>query len=261
MKTESEVVQYFELDLLATVHKLHKRPIAWQEMFDSTSDPTKTVILDLWQEGVMPQSLYYTTAAGYDVLFSACWYLDHLDEDWQDFHKCNPRSGFVNLSAIQQAHILGGHASMWAEHVNSTNFFERVWPRTSAMAEALWSSNASYHGELAYNLVQGRLEGFRCWMIQQFDIPVKPIGPGYCKHEIWVPTVPLFGQSVCTSLSCQVAVVASFILAVVYVVTLKVRRAQVGPAYSLAETELNLEMMSPDHEFVHGPEDCEVSYD
>lgn len=182
MTTELELLEYFEVNLLATViSKLHKRPIVWQDLFDSGVDLPETTILDVWKEWIMQESLSKATGAGYDVVFSACWYLDHLNEDWWLFYICNPR-GFANLTAVQQAHILGGHSSMWGERVDSTDFFQRVWPRTSATAEALWSASPNNHSDLSYSLVQGRLERFRCWMVQQYDIPASPIMPGYCGH-------------------------------------------------------------------------------
>jgi hexosaminidase len=181
METEVELLQQFELNLLAKVSsEFQKRPIVWQDLFDSGVKLPKTAILDLWKEWIMPGSLDSATAAGHDVLFSACWYLDHLDHDWWKFYTCDPRGGIVNLSTDQQARILGGHAAMWGERVDSSNFFERVWPRLSAVSEVLWSGSKSSDEYISSSLVQGRLEHFRCLLVQQFDIPASPIGPGYC---------------------------------------------------------------------------------
>jgi hexosaminidase len=183
MTREVELLQYFELDLLdRVVHTYRKRPIVWQDVFDSgLQGIPDTTILDIWKDWIMDESLYNATIANYDVVFSACWYLDHLNEDWWSFYTCNPRE-ITNMTSNQQSHILGGHTSMWGENVDSTNFFERVWPRSSATAEVLWSGRTK-NVTISFNEVQARLERFRCYMLQQFDIPVSPIAPDHCQSH------------------------------------------------------------------------------
>jgi hexosaminidase len=180
-----ELLQYFELDLLRyVIHTNGKRPIVWQDLFDmNVQGIPSTVILDIWKDWIMEDSLYKATDANYDVLFSACWYLDHLNEDWWSFYTCNPRN-MPNLTATQQSHILGGHTSMWGERVDSTDFYERVWPRSSATAEVLWSGSPKViTTDLSYNHVQARLDQFRCYMLQQFNVPISPISPGHCESH------------------------------------------------------------------------------
>lgn len=43
------------------------------------------------------------------------------------------------LTAEEEKLILGGEATMWTEHVSAETFDSRVWPRTAAIAERLWS--------------------------------------------------------------------------------------------------------------------------
>ena len=43
------------------------------------------------------------------------------------------------LSPEEEKLILGGEATMWTEHVSAETFDSRVWPRTAAIAERLWS--------------------------------------------------------------------------------------------------------------------------
>jgi hexosaminidase len=182
-----QVLQYFEQDLIALVTGplLGKRAIVWQDLFDSGVNLPRDTILDVWKEWTWEKSLNDTTAAGYDVLLSACWYLDHLNEDWWQFYQCDPLRGLRD--SRQSEHVLGGHASMWGERVDATNFYEKVWPRASAVAEVLWSGSSigssKTEDSVSYSLVEARLQGFRCWLVQRFRLPLSPVAPGYCRGD------------------------------------------------------------------------------
>ena len=38
--------------------------------------------------------------------------------------------------------VIGGKANVWGEHIDSSNFMPRVWPRTSVLAERFWSDGS-----------------------------------------------------------------------------------------------------------------------
>jgi hexosaminidase len=174
---EAELWIDFEQFLLNyTIHQLHKQPILWQDVLDTANRtvylPDETII-DVWKEW-LPESRPIATVC-HKVLYSACWYLDHLDQDWESFYRCDPRD--FNGTLQQKDNVIGGHASMWGERVDETNFMSRVWPRAAVTAEKLWTG----HSTKAFLSAYKRLERFRCFLLEQ-GMAASPIGPGSCQR-------------------------------------------------------------------------------
>lgn len=171
-----ELLDYFESQLLDFVTRtLHKKPIVWQELFDSGLNLPSETVVDVWQNwNDIPVRERATLK--HDILLSSCWYLDHLDEDWNSFYKCDPRA--FNGTEQQKVRVVGGHASMWGERVDENNFMSRVWPRASATAEKLWTGT----NENATATSTERLDRFRCLMLQR-GISASPIQPGSCERH------------------------------------------------------------------------------
>ena len=72
-------------------------------------------------------------------LLSSGYYIDLM---WsaERHYLTEPLSGAAaNLSPDEQKRILGGEACMWSEYVSPENIDSRIWPRTAAIAERLWS--------------------------------------------------------------------------------------------------------------------------
>jgi hexosaminidase len=67
----------------------------------------------------------------------------------------------------------------WLEFVDSTNVIGRVWPRTFAIAERLWSAIDLTDPHAA----TPRFEEHRCRYLRR-GIPATPMnGPSYCAYE------------------------------------------------------------------------------
>jgi hexosaminidase len=188
---EHQLFEYFETKLFKIIKD--RRPIVWQEVFDLNITIPQHTIIDVWKEPDfvhhVNNTLFRATLAGYHVILSSCWYLDHLNDDWRTFYNCDPRSKLgQDATPEQHSRIMGGHASMWGEHVDSTNFMSRVWPRASSMAERLWSGSSSNTTKdiLMEQTIQERMSSFRCHLLRQ-GIDAGPVGPGYCEKE---PTFP-----------------------------------------------------------------------
>lgn len=178
--TEKDLLNYFESILTDIVAACGKTPIAWQELLNEGVDLPPGTVIDVWK-GFDNDTIIEATQRGYPVVISGCWYLDHLKDDWKTYYECEPLR--FNGTQAQKELILGGHASMWGERVDATDFMERVWPRASAVAERLWSGSVpkSYHDQLE-ETVEDRIAAFRCFLVLR-GVSAAPIAPGSCSHE------------------------------------------------------------------------------
>jgi hexosaminidase len=176
-----ELYEYFETNLLQTIAGLGKTPIVWQEVFDLNLTIPKDAIIDVWKgwKNLDKYSIQNATNEGHRVIFSACWYLDHLDQTWQNFYECDP----LNFTSAHKELMIGGHASMWTEHTDASNFISRVWPRASSAAERLWHGTTGHNAKGAAANIAERIHKFRCRMVLM-GFPAGPTGPGVCKTEV-----------------------------------------------------------------------------
>jgi hexosaminidase len=86
------------------------------------------------------ESLVEAAQKGYTGLLSTGYYIDLIQP--ADFHYLiDPIPVNTVLTAEQQKFIVGGEATMWTEHVTIETVDSRIWPRTAAIAERLWSAS------------------------------------------------------------------------------------------------------------------------
>ncbi|KAJ8344479.1 hypothetical protein SKAU_G00318080 [Synaphobranchus kaupii] len=160
---------------------LNKTSVLWQDAFDHHENIPNNTVLLVWR-GTPPKyhwEMSQMTKAGYRVLLTAPWYLNHISygQDWRDAYNVRP----LNFTGTdeQKKLVIGGEVCMWGEYVDATNLMARLWPRGSAAAERLWSDE-----EQTSNLSKAytRLSNFRCRMVRR-GIRAEPVYVGYCKHE------------------------------------------------------------------------------
>jgi hexosaminidase len=170
-----ELYEYFETRLLRVVDSFEKTPIVWQEVVNQNLTLTPTTIVDVWK-GFDVATIEEAARRNFSMVLSGCWYLDHLDKTWTSFYDCDPRNFTGNRDLM-----LGGHASMWGEHVDASNIVSRIWPRASAAAERLWRGDLTK----AKLTVDARIHKFRCRMVQQGIAAAPTVSHGgYCPHEV-----------------------------------------------------------------------------
>jgi hexosaminidase len=124
---------YFNKRLLQILTKHGKRMMGWDEIFQP--DLPKDVVIQSWRG---PASLAGAAQKGYDGVLSAGYYIDLIYPASQHY-AADPLPEGNTLSATEAAHVLGGEATIWGEWVSPETIDSRIWPRTAAIAERLWS--------------------------------------------------------------------------------------------------------------------------
>jgi len=180
--TVQQLQGVFEVQALQYISTNGKQSVVWQEVFDTGSKLPNNTVVNVWQDEA---NITITAAlqAGYRVVLSSGWYLDRMQpglphyqwvQTWFDFYNNEPTANTV-LTPDQEALLLGGEISVWAESVDEINFDERVWTRAPSGAERLWSNKAINNVTLA----QPRLEYFRCKLVQR-GVRAGPTTYSYC---------------------------------------------------------------------------------
>ncbi len=133
MKTTEELQSYFSTRVQKILAAHHKQMVGWDEILSPTL-PQDAVIQN-WH-GI--QFLIDAAKQGHRVFLSQPYYIDHNFAAGTMF-LADPIPANSGLTPEQAKLILGGEACMWAEHVDSDTIDSRIWPRTAAIAERLWS--------------------------------------------------------------------------------------------------------------------------
>jgi hexosaminidase len=136
-----ELQTYFTMQLVPMLRKHNKQLMGWEEIM--TKNMSKSAIIHSWKginEGLSKgSSLVAAAKSGYKTVLSNGYYLD-LMQSIEDHYLNDPIPKNTVLSLEEKERILGGEATMWSELVTPISIDSRIWPRTAAIAERLWSS-------------------------------------------------------------------------------------------------------------------------
>ncbi len=140
LKSNHDLQTYFNIKLEKILEKHDKKLMGWDEIM--TPNMPTTAIIHSWRgenEGI-PRGGTLIAAAklGYQTVLSNGFYIDRMLSVKQ--HYAVEPIGDVQLTEEERARILGGEATMWSELVTPFTVDSRIWPRTAAIAERLWSS-------------------------------------------------------------------------------------------------------------------------
>lgn len=133
IKDHHALQSYFNQRLLPILKKHGKRMMGWDEIFQP--DLPKDIVIHSWRGA---SALAEAARKGYDGILSNGYYIDLIFPTSQHY-TVDPLPADSGLTPAEAAHILGGEATMWGEWVSPETIDSRIWPRTAAIAERLWS--------------------------------------------------------------------------------------------------------------------------
>lgn len=133
IKDNHALQAYFNQRLLKILQKHGKKMIGWDEILQP--ELPKDVVIHSWRGTA---ALAEAARKGYDGILSNGYYIDLIYPAAQHYLP-DPLPPESTLTSEEARHVLGGEATMWGEWVTPETIDSRIWPRTAAIAERLWS--------------------------------------------------------------------------------------------------------------------------
>lgn len=133
IKDNHQLQTYFNKRILKFLQKNGKIMMGWDEIFQP--DLPKDVVIHSWRG---QKALAEAARQGFTGVLSNGYYID-LMQPASDHYVVDPIPADTTLTAEEQKRVLGGEATMWSEWVSPETIDSRIWSRTAAIAERLWS--------------------------------------------------------------------------------------------------------------------------
>ena len=135
LKDNEALQSYFTARVQKLVAAHHRIMEGWDEVL--APNTPKDVVIQSWRG---PKSLAMAARQGNRGLLSTGYYID-LNQSAAEHYLVDPLAGDgANLTPEEKKRVLGGEAAMWSEFTSSEIIDSRIWPRTAAIAERLWSA-------------------------------------------------------------------------------------------------------------------------
>jgi hexosaminidase len=134
IKGNAALQGYFSAKVQKIVAAHNKIMVGWDEVLQPGTP--KDVVIQSWRG---PEFVGQAVKGGNRALLSAGYYID-LNQSAAQHYAADPEGeGPTTLTSEESKRILGGEAALWSEYVTPDNVDSRIWPRTAAIAERLWS--------------------------------------------------------------------------------------------------------------------------
>ncbi|HVU16472.1 MAG TPA: family 20 glycosylhydrolase [Candidatus Didemnitutus sp.] len=133
LKNNEGLQTYFNGKLQVILAKYGKKMIGWDEILQPGL-PEGTMIQSWRGQTGLADAVNH----GYPAILSNGYYID-LNYSAEQHYRNDPLPANSVIPAAARHLVYGGEATMWAEWVTPDTIDTRIWPRTAAIAERLWS--------------------------------------------------------------------------------------------------------------------------
>ncbi|KAF7731941.1 hypothetical protein EC973_007772 [Apophysomyces ossiformis] len=181
--TGNDLLKMFLSKELNYIQNAKKKAVLWEDSVTNVHLPIpKNVVLQVWTNPTQ-----WAVKKGYQIIASNAnfWYLDcghggwsgndlsydeqvkpvpptevsdvlekySLSDNYNPSNWGGPGGDWCsydltfNLTADEAKNVLGGEVALWSEQVDETSLDTRLWPRSSAAAEILWSGRYAQDGK------------------------------------------------------------------------------------------------------------------
>jgi len=158
LKDNAALQSYFSGRVQKIVAAHHRIMVGWDEVLQPNTP--KDVVIQSWRG---PKGLAASARQGNRTILSNGYYID-LNQSAEEHYLTDPLGGdAANLSDEEKKRVMGGEAAMWAEFTTPEIIDSRIWPRTAAIAERLWSPQDLRDVESMYSrmyAVSDKLEAY-----------------------------------------------------------------------------------------------------
>jgi hexosaminidase len=133
MKQYMDLQTHFNARIEPILRRNGKTMIGWDEIFQPGIP--RSVIIQSWRGNA---DYYRSIKEGYRAILSYGYYID-LIQPASYHYSIDPAPDSAALTPAERSRVLGGEATMWGELISPETVDSRIWPRTAAIAERLWS--------------------------------------------------------------------------------------------------------------------------
>jgi hexosaminidase len=158
LKDNAALQSYFSGRVQKIVASHHRIMVGWDEVLQPNTP--KDVVIQSWRG---PKGLAASARQGNRTILSNGYYID-LNQSAAEHYLTDPLGGdAANLTDEEKKRVMGGEAAMWSEFTTSEIIDSRIWPRTAAIAERLWSAQDLRDVESMYTrmyAVSDKLEAY-----------------------------------------------------------------------------------------------------